>query len=206
MELSMRLLPVTLALAFVLGFSTLAHADGITFITSLYTDAGEITLTSHLPSAGLAEAMANGFYYGPGDFYFDSSVGLTTVITDFLGSTVDNRLAVDALRGQPFAILDPVGNEGLISGISDAEMTHSTGPVVGPGSLYTDYEFCTAVDRNPDRCSLNVDGLILDNYVPGSGFSEIIVDGSTPEPSTFALLGTGVLAMAGAVRRRLVSA
>jgi hypothetical protein len=206
MEISMRLLRVTLALALVFGFSTLAHADGITFIVSLDTDFGEITLTSYLPSAGLAEAMTNGDYYGPGDFYFDSSLGLTTVITDFRGSSVDNLLAVDAIPGQPFSILDPIGNEGLFSGISDAELTHSTGPVVGPGSIYTNYQYCTAIDPSPDRCSLGLDDLVLDNYVPGSGFSEIIVDGSTPEPSTFALLGTGALAMAGLVRRRLVSA
>jgi len=202
----MRLPRVTVALAVVFGFSTLLHADGITFITSLYTDFGQITLTSHLPSAGLAEAMTNGDYFGPGDFYFDSSLGLTTVITDFRGSNVDNVLAVDAIPGQPFAILDPIGNEGLVSGISDAGLTHSTGPVIGPGSIYMNYQNCTAIDPSPDRCSLGLAGLVLDNYVPGSGFSEIIVDGSTPEPSTFALLGTGVLAMAGLVRRRLLSA
>jgi hypothetical protein len=44
-----------------------------------------------------------------------------------------------------------------------------------------DYQFCSWYLPTLDECALDLGGLVVNTYVPGSGFSEIIVDASASE-------------------------
>jgi len=85
----MRLLQSVFAIVILLAASTVARADGITFIVSTVATGsigGEnftnsrVTLTSYLSAANLTNAISEGEYFGLGDFEFANIDGLSTTI------------------------------------------------------------------------------------------------------------------------------
>jgi hypothetical protein len=210
----MRLLSLALAATTLLGSFPVAHADGVTFIVSTVatgTIGGEaftnsrITLTSTISAQNLAIAKAGPTYYGPGDFIFENNDGLSTAI-DIAGlgsfGEADNYFVSESQGVGGLTIGDGQDHLSLVTlAPYGNDLTSSVGPIFGQGDIYDScdpaFNVCPGFFRTTG-------GLVyIDSYNSSLGFGQIIVDSATiSEPSTFILLSTGILGMAGIARRR----
>jgi hypothetical protein len=208
----MRLLSLALAAATLLGSSTVAHADGVTFIVSTVatgTIGGEafsnsrITLTSTISAQNLAIAKAGPTYYGPGDFIFENLDGLSTTI-DIAGigsfGEADNYFVSES-QTSGLAIGDAQNNLSLVTAPYGNDLTSSVGPIFGQGDILDGCD--PAFNSCPGFFATTGGSVYIDSYDTSQGYGQIIVDSAaTPEPTTFILLSTGIVGMAGIARHR----
>ncbi|WP_158945114.1 PEP-CTERM sorting domain-containing protein [Granulicella sp. S190] len=215
--------PVALLItAFIVGSSSLAHADTVSFIVTedatgsygsqTFTNA-PLTLTLSYSPEQLSQAILFG-YYGPNDFSFFQTPNTSTVSIQGIGSfAVD--LGVDSIyEGAQVYEDDDNGDLGLPFTLTIPDFQHSVGPVtqtVGytnpDDSCYPNINtacppyFATTSGSDP----LIENAPIYVTSLGGTWTQEMIVTSSTPEPSSFVLLGTGILGMIGLLRRKSLS-
>lgn len=178
-----------LCLASVLVTSSLAaHADVVNFSFATVPDGATSPYT--LTNDGLTATVGSGtgdvlyaYYFSPEVYLLPYGGGQDGVIT-FNFSTDLSALSVDFSTNDPFSgTAFDLFRDGVLVGTQYGYTPpESGGPGFGTASLTGDF-----------------DQVVVDTASVGS----FTATTATPEPSTFALLGTGVLGMAAALRRKL---
>ncbi len=174
--------PLRLAIAAAIFAGATAHASTITE-TFDFTATGAVT--------------ANGSFtitFDPTLIYLNDSTDLT------VNSFHDSQLSVSLPTGFNYTPNSFVPGEltigGLVNGVSGIDaFTNDFGLVIG-GANTADPYFLQFESSNTSTYVTDTD----------SGTVSVTPGGTTPEPSTLALFGTGVLALAGAARRRFAHA
>jgi PEP-CTERM motif-containing protein len=213
MKLALRALSVP-CLAVLFAAAPLAHAASIT-----------ATVYQNIPDPGNSGDVANQtadfatFTIGGSGINFDSDVTSYSNITAFLNNPT---YTTESATFNPNAGVDNIeiiinGTLGLNTGANSFEVGHDDGVVL------TVAGFGTVVNA-PGPTSLVTTPFNVNNPGAANNFAfeleyaeccgapaDLIFDvnnvavGATPEPSTFCLFGTGLLAAAGIVRRRMTA-
>jgi hypothetical protein len=216
-ELLMRkALFALLALASVLIYPHSAHADTVTFQVSVvgsgsiggdtFTDQ-RVTLSAFAPEEVFAEAFIEGFG-DPSNFGVCLGPGASTATVQSIGTFAGPELPCifNNFEGSGDLVIgDGEGGLGIVVSPFFADsLEHSVGPVFGNASVNFD-EFCDPElhTQCPPAFGTYAGDLTFTSYEENTGTAALIVTSSTPEPSTFALLGTGLLGAAYFVRRRV---
>jgi hypothetical protein len=211
----MRLLAATLAVATCLAASIPAHADGVTFIVTedatgtygnqTFTNV-PLTLTLSYNAYQLSQAILFG-YYGPNDFQFFQTPNTSTLSIAGIGTFGMDLGINSALQGGEIFEDDDLGDLGLMFDLTIPNFQQSVGPVTQTIG-YTDPGLNCMPDLHTPCPPYFDTGLTDPVYVTslgGTWTQEMIVNSaSTPEPSTFLLLTTGLLGIGGIVRRRFI--
>jgi hypothetical protein len=191
--------------------STLSFADGITFKVSAvatgaigadsFTDQ-RVTVSSYLSAQSLSAALPGGFFGGPNtpnSFTFGLPDGLvTTVSVSGVGSF--NEVANFYVSGAN-GVLQVGDVEGHLS-IANNFTVPSFMTSAGPTATQADVED-TCLFNCPGSFQTSGGDLTIGSYEPNSGIAQTIVTSSAPEPSPFALFGTGLIGLAEIVRRKI---
>ena len=135
--------------------------------------------------------ISNLTYYG--GVTGSETYGLDDTLFEFTGSA-------QFTNGQNFTVLHDDGVELFVNGVNLLD---------DPGSTSADL---TPFTFSGQTGTYDFDFLYSNSYCCGADFettlvtsSTIVSTGATPEPSSIALLGTGMLSLAGMVRRRIGS-
>jgi PEP-CTERM motif len=203
----MRLLRA-IAIASFLGSAVLAHADTITWIVSIVGSGSLGTQTFADKRITLITSTTTDLYYEWGDF--TSPPGWADYIALSASSTVSIE-GIGTFFGPDTAAVDNYNN-GLEIGDSEDELfikssinppitPETIGPVVGGGSVVDDCDPVYNFKPCPGFIGTSGGNLEVTSFDPNSATGEEIFT-VTPEPSTFALLGTGMIGMAGFARRK----
>jgi hypothetical protein len=195
----MRLLRA-LVIASFLGSSVLAHADSLVTIIASIVGSGSIgneTFTDKritlAATTTLESYYANGDFQGPG-WSADFGGGVGSI--QGIGTFGTNVLIVLGDGGE---LYDPYGRLDISSGLFAPATPETIGPVFGGGdvgdSCYGSSTPC------PGYIETSKGNLYITSFDSNSAIGEEIFT-VTPEPSTFVLFGTGILGLAGAMRRR----
>ena len=211
----MRLFAATLAIATCLAASIPARADGVTFIVSedatgtygsqTFTNT-PLTLTLSYTADQLNQAILFG-YYGPNDFSFFQTPNTSTLSIPGIGAFSIDLGINSALEGGEIFEDDDVGNLGLMFDLTIPDFQHSVGPLTQTIG-YTDPGLnCVPDLHNPCPPYFFTGSFsnppIYVTSLGGTWTQEMIVNSaSTPEPSTFVLLTTGLLGVGAMMRRR----
>lgn len=188
-----------------------AHADTITFSVSVigsgsfgdtaFTDK-RVTFTESQP----AELVTEGVIESGGT---PSSFGLcfaggSTVTVQGLGTSGGPQSPCvfhNFTAGGDYYIADSDGNLFLNVPLDFDSFQSSVGPV--PGNAFVNFDSCDDLgDPNPHPCPPFFGDLTFTSYEADTGIAALIVTSSTPEPSTFVLLATGILGFGCLLRRR----
>ncbi len=176
------------AVAALLAASVAAHADTI---TQTYSE--EFSYASAYPPIGSAVTLAG----------FNPALGtLNSISGTFSGTEASSHgiaLNLNTPSGASF-----VGYESQLP----QDEAPSAGPVSAGGSITDPYSVLSAVSTGPVDFAFFVNGFD-GGSVSGTLVGTVTYDytpnavAATPEPSSIALLGTGLLGVAGVVRKRL---
>ena len=211
----MRLFAATLAIATCLAASMPAHADGVTFIVSedatgtygsqTFTNT-PLTLTLSYTADQLSQAMIGG-YYGPNDFIFSLTPNTSTLNIAGIGTFQMDLGIASALEGGMIFEDDDVGDLGLLFNLTIPDFQHSVGPLTQTIG-FTNPELNCVPDFHTPCPPFFFTGNSTPNVyltsLGGTWTQEMIVNSATtPEPSTFVLLITGILGTGTMMRRRL---
>lgn len=175
----MRLL--TLAIAGLVSFSTFAHADILgdtVHVQYDYPDMG-----SDLGDVGNFTVPSSGNAFGLANFTLSATqIVVTSAITQDFVFSAFNGLEFDDISGDP-----------MITGASFDPLSTYTDGVI---SFTTNAVFLNLSNTHADAGQTAIIDLTFATPTPPSAV--------TPEPASFALLGTGLLGVAGTMRRRFV--
>jgi hypothetical protein len=199
-----------LALARVLTYPHAAHADTITFEVSVvasgfagftqFTDQ-RVTFTETAPAELVTEKVTeSGGTPNSFGICFDSG---STVTVQTLGTGGGPQLTCvfHNFTNGSYLIGDGDGGLSIDVPLTFDSFQSSVGPVSGIAS--TNFDFCEPSDPEPLPCPPNFAGVTFTSFEADTGTAALIVTSPTPEPSTFALLGTGLLGAACILRRRV---
>jgi len=200
-------------LASALILSPTAHADTISFIVSVigsgfvgdtaFTDQ-RVTFSVSEPEQAVADAIA---YSGgtPSSFGICFDYGATATVQG-LGTFDGPELPCifhnfDITNPPSFYIVDGENDLSISVLFSFDSLQSSVGPVAS--TAYVDFNQCDPGGLTPCPPYFNTDAgeLTFTSYEANTGFGELLVTSSTPEPSTFVLLATGLLGVGGMLRR-----
>jgi hypothetical protein len=216
MKLSFRSVSVAFCMAVLLAAAPLAHADNIISGTVWQNQAPFVNLTTPLaPPVGSPAATftVNGIDFNSSNTASGYTVGgfLTSG-----GNTVSNTSAGFAgIAGNTLnnTIYEFTGTTFLAAG--SYSVTHDDGVYLflngsSVNALPSDSGFPTAADTESFTIATSGNYSFMFEYTEINGAPGVLeapfasVPAQTPEPSSIALLGTGLLAAAGAVRRRII--
>jgi PEP-CTERM motif len=184
-----------------------AHADTLTFIVSVvasgyvgndtFTDQ-RVTLTASVPEQDLLETFSES---GDNPASFATcAIPTSTATVQGIGNIGGAQLTCVVHNyedSSTYLIFDGDGGLGIQVPLAFDSFAHSVGPV--PGNAYSGIDSCDPEDPYP--CPPEFAGMTLTSYEANTGYSELLVTSDTPEPSTFVLLGTGLLGIGSLVRR-----
>ncbi len=201
----MRRLSLALVVAALSAGSSVLYADQIP-----YQNAGSIAPTNTLTASSTGDIM--GYFYGASaggvdyvrildvtsgnvsDWYFNNQTTPVGTSQSFghadLGDTLVIELASDPLGSTPIFASDPSYSA---DGINHAYVTTFSGNGTIPPGLFVGME---DLPNGSSDLDYNDDTFVFTTFTASS----------VPEPGSIALLGTGVLAAAGLIRRRILSA
>jgi hypothetical protein len=205
----MRLLPSILTLASCLATSTIANADTVTYIVSIvgsgsignrtFTDK-RITLTAFATTEDLAAAAGNGApdgSLGLLDLYMEASATVQGIGT--FGSQAD--FITNGDDGPGFLqIADTEDRLSIESGLTVTDTPTNLGPVVGNGAVLDGCDPIFGFPPCPGSISTTGGELIINSFDSDSATGQEIFN-PVPEPATFVLIGSGLLAMSGLWRK-----
>jgi hypothetical protein len=208
-ENSMRLLPSILTLACCLATSTIARADTITWIVSIVGSGslGAQTFTDKritlIDTATTENYYEFGDFGGPQGFAFccaDSSSATIEGIGTFgsAATEVDTEFSDSGL-----AIGDSENRLAIASGLDAPNTAESIGPVFGNGGVIDGCDPDFGFPPCPGYIETTGGNLLIDSFNPDSATGQEILS-AVPEPGTFVLIGSGILAMAGVWRQRFI--
>ena len=141
--------------------------------------------------------------YGKNGGGSENGVGITGTLNNEITTTSFVQLDTTGLMGTPFAFT--IGSTQNVEGF-DLYESNTLGSLGTLVASFTD----PGTDPYTTGPGINVDKYISVIADPNSGGSQnVLLDSlttaATPEPSSLMLFGTGILAAAGAIRRRLAA-
>jgi PEP-CTERM motif len=193
----MRFTRSLLAAVLVLAASTLAaHADTFTYD---FTYNGVGTYDTSVNASGT------------GTFTYTSTLGSTTAA--LTGFTFMNTLTSPSLGSSTYSY------SGLTDVAGSSVVVNATTGLLANTTISTDYLLGTDAALGTVRFVLNYSPVVFDSTADSNGtgsYLQAFTTGggtvtfaptvaSTPEPSSLILLGTGILGLAGTVRRKFLS-
>ena len=203
----MRLIPSILTLFCCLATSTIARADTISWIVSIVGSGSLGTQTFTDKRITLMDKATTENYYeftdfgGPG-FAFCCFVDSATATVEGIGTFGSAATEVDTeFSNSGLAIGDSENRLSIASGLNAPNAAESIGPVYGNGSVIDgcdpDFQFAPC----PGYIETTGGNLIIDSFNPESATGQEILS-TVPEPPTFVLMGSGLLAIYGGCRKR----
>jgi PEP-CTERM motif len=204
----MLLLPSILALASCLATATVAKADTVTYIVSIvgsgsignqtFTDK-RITLSAATSTEDLA--MSVGGQQGSLSLFgtgFPTSITVQGIGT--FGSDANLIYNGDSGPGL-LQVRDIDGRLGIGSGLLVTDTPTNLGPFSGSGEVIDSCDPVFLTTPCPGYIGTGDGKLFITSFIQGSGIGQEIFN-PVPEPGTFVLLGSGLLAMYGMRRAR----
>ncbi len=207
-----------LAVASVFISALAAHADTVTSYTSLsaFQAASQTTVTDNFQGSNTVDDPSYSFgsfnfQVSPGDIFIDQdqagfhnsvvSSNASYVSADAEQPSVTETISFSPSSAVGFYLGDYYGGENLTISVDGSTFMY-TFPSVGKGSGDEIFAGFTSTGTF-SSVTISGDDEEIDTVQAFSGTADVPTS-VTPEPSSFALLGTGVLCVAGAVRRRFV--